>query len=164
MAVHETGVPLEVTARLSPKGSSFMVEFDASADVPRLDGIARVGPVARGSARAHARGTIDLDTNRIDARVDASAASLATGGVSLDSASLSGHVSGPATAPWVDADVAGTELAAGPLRFETVHAEVHGPPAIAPVKVSLHGHGRTSSRGRTWTSTTARLCTTCSSR
>ena len=35
----------------------------------------------------------------------------------------------------------GGGLAAGPLFFDKLHAQVHGPPTHAPVSVSLHGHG-----------------------
>jgi translocation and assembly module TamB len=140
----EPGAPAHATVRLAPHGSSFEIAFDATADVARLDAVPRLGPGLQGAAHAHAKGTLDLDTMRVAASADATLASLRAGkggAVSLGSASLTAKVQGPVSSPAVDADLTGDSLRAGPLRFETLHAQVAGPPTHAPVKVSLHGHG-----------------------
>jgi len=141
VAVREPGAPAIVALRLSPSGSSFQVAFDASADVPRLDGMPRLGPLARGSAKARARGTIDLGKGNVEAQVDASVAGVAAGGVRLGGATLEAHASGSLAAPSIDATLVGSALAAGPLRFERLRAEVRGTPGRADAKVSMHGHG-----------------------
>jgi len=141
VAVHEPGAPATVALRLSPAGSSFQVTFDASAEAPRLDGIARIGPVARGSAKARARGTIDLGKGSVDARVDASVAGVAAGGVRLRAATLEAQASGPFASPAIEASLVGSALEAGPLRFDGLRGQVHGTPASADARVSMHGHG-----------------------
>ena len=141
VTVHEPGAPATVALRLSPVGSSFQIAFDASADAPRLDGIARLGPVARGSAKARARGTIDLGKRDVDARIEASVAGVVAGGVRLRAATLEAHASGALASPWLDATVVGGPLEAGPLRFDTLRATLQGLPSAALAKASLHGHG-----------------------
>jgi translocation and assembly module TamB len=139
--VHEPGAPATVALRLSPAGSSFQLAFDARLEAPRLDGIARLGPVARGSGKALARGTIDLGKSAVDARVEASVAGVSAGGVDLGAATLQAHASGPLASPTVDATLAGSTLVAGPLRFDRLSAQVKGTPASALARVSMHGHG-----------------------
>jgi translocation and assembly module TamB len=141
VAVREPGAPATVALRLSPAGSSFQLAFDASADAPRLDGIARLGPVARGNAKARAHGVIDLGKQDVDARIEASVAGVAVGGVRLRAATLEAHASGALASPWLDATVVGGPLEAGPLRFDTLRATLQGLPSAALAKASLHGHG-----------------------
>ena len=141
VSVHEPGAPATVALRLSPAGTSFQLAFDASADAPRLDGIARLGPVARGTAKARAHGTLDLGKGSLDARVDASVAGISAGGVGLNAATLEARVSGALAAPTIDATLVGDTLVAGPLRFDRLKARVQGTPANALAKVSMHGHG-----------------------
>jgi translocation and assembly module TamB len=144
LAVHEPGAPATATLRFahpSTPGSPASVGFDANVEVPRLDGVPRLGPVARGAARARVEGTVDLGTMRMEANGEARLDALDAGGVTLHDALLKVGASGPLSAPWVDLDLRGGGLVAGPLRFETLHAQLHGPPGSAPVKITLRGHG-----------------------
>src|SRR5579859_3272193 len=139
VAVDEPGAPAHATVHLVPKGASFALSFDASAEAARLDGVPRLGPVARGSARVRARGSLDLAASQLDATLDGSATGVRTGPLSLASATVSARVRGPLAAPSVDADVQGADLAAGRFRFGTLHADAHGPARDIPVHVALGG-------------------------
>ncbi|HEY3818707.1 MAG TPA: translocation/assembly module TamB domain-containing protein [Polyangiaceae bacterium] len=139
--VREPGAPATATLLLVPSGSSFQIGFDASVDAPRLEAIPRLGPAARGSAKARARGSVDLGKGTVDARVEASAANLAAGGATLRAASLEARATGPLAAPSLDATVAGSTLVAGSLRFDDLKAQVKGTPANARAAVSMRGHG-----------------------
>ncbi|MGD0525142.1 MAG: translocation/assembly module TamB domain-containing protein [Polyangiaceae bacterium] len=139
--VREPGAPATVTAWLTPAGSSFQLAFDARVDAPRLDGIPRLGPLARGSARARAQGTLDLDRARVEARVDASVSGVAVGGLTLGAATLTARATGPLASPALDASLAGSTLAAGPLRFDGLRADAKGTPASARAHIAMHGHG-----------------------
>lgn len=139
--VSEPGAPATATVRLVPKGDSFELAFDAVVGVRRLDGIPRLGPIAQGGAQATAQGTLDLGTGHIDARLQASVNGLAAGTAKLKSARITARATGTTSAPRIDAELTGEGLQAGPLQFDVVRAEVHGPPTGAAVKVTLHGLG-----------------------
>ena len=140
LAVREPGAPARATLHLVPRGSSYRLAFEAGVDSPSLGAIPGVGSGVAGAARATARGTLDLDTQRIDTTVDASLTGLRAGGASLDEAQLVARASGPVSAPVIDLELHGRGLSAGPLRFDRLHAQMKGPPTHAPVLVTLHGH------------------------
>jgi translocation and assembly module TamB len=137
--VREPGLPAKATVRLAPKGSSYQLAFDATGDVPRLDGIPRLGPIAKGHGQVTTQGTFDLGTGHLDATAVASLDGFAAGPARLRSARLTAHGVGPAASPVIDAELTGSGLDVGPLRFESMRTEVHGPMAGAVVKVSLQG-------------------------
>lgn len=137
--VHEPGMPATATVRLVPKGGSYELAFDARTAISRLDGIGRVGPVAKGRAQLTAQGTLDLSTLHVDARVLATVDDFAAGPARLRMARLAARGSGPVASPSIDAELTGSDLEVGPLRFEALRTEIHGPIAGAEVKVSLQG-------------------------
>jgi translocation and assembly module TamB len=135
----EPGLPAKATVRLAPRGSSYQLAFDAVGDVPRLDGIARVGPIAKGRAHVATKGTFDLRTGQLDATAQASIDGFAAGPARLQSAQLTAHGSGPVASPVIDAELTGSGFVVGPAHFETLRTEIHGPLGGAAVKVSLQG-------------------------
>jgi autotransporter translocation and assembly factor TamB len=140
VAAREPGVPAKATVSLAPAGDSYALAFDATADVPRLDGVPRLGPVARGSAQARAHGTVDLGSKHVDAQVVATAAGVQAGAARVGSLTLTARASGTTDGPRIDADLAATDLSAGALLFERLHADAHGTTAGAPVHVTMQGH------------------------
>ncbi len=141
VAIHEPGAPATVALRLTPAGTSFQIAFDARVDAPRLDGMPRLGPVARGSATARARGTVDLGKATLDARVDASVSGVAAGGVAVGAATVAAHAAGPLASPSLDATLLGSTLQMGKLRFDGLKARLEGTPASAVAHVSMRGPG-----------------------
>jgi translocation and assembly module TamB len=138
-SVREPGAPAQISVRLAPKGSALDVRFDASVEAPKLEDVARLGGVVRGSGKVSAHGTVDLAAGRVDAQLDASADSLSSGALQVQTAALQARLSGPLAAPRVDAQLHGEGLHAPGLDFATMQAEAHGSPASAPVSVVLTG-------------------------
>ena len=121
LAVEEPGMPTTATVHLAPKGKDLVLSFDASSAIPRLDGVPRLGPLAKGALKVGASGTMNLGTGQLDARAQATIDRLDAGTVQLGSARLTAHAIGPARQSLaIDADVAGADLAIGPLRFDKV--------------------------------------------
>lgn len=135
----EPGAPLNLVADLKPKGSAYVATFDASANVPDLNGVLRVGPLAHGSGRVAARGTVDLAAKTVDANVSAQADDVSAGSVKLRHAVVSGRAHGPLTSPQLDATVEGTDLDAAGAAVGSFHATVHGPATGAAVAIEIGG-------------------------
>src|SRR5208283_4691422 len=98
------------TLRLSPKGTSYALAFDASAQAPRIEAVSRFRLPLQGSARAWARGTLDLDTFALSADLGGEAARLfaesaGSPDVQVTRATVAAHASGVAFLPIVEAKV-----------------------------------------------------------
>jgi translocation and assembly module TamB len=137
--LRKAGAPASITVSLEPRGTSFALTFQASAVVPRLEGAPRLGGVAAGEAAAAVSGSLDLATRRLEANAQGHLEDLRLGAVSIGHASFVLRAAGPATAPWIDATVDGSDAAIGPLRFSELHATTRGTAEGAPLDVSLRG-------------------------
>jgi translocation and assembly module TamB len=137
--VREAGAPTDIKLRLTPKGSSFSLAFDASTRVDALDGIKRVPPVARGHAVVDAHGSIDLGAQTVDGKLDLSALDVGVGSVHVGRATVAARANGPLRAPLVDADAHAGELDIAGMRFASLDVGSHGPPTRSSFKLALVG-------------------------
>ena len=140
VAIHEPGAPVELALHLVPTKGSYDVAFDATGSA-NLSAVSRLGPGMEGTLSTRARGTLEVDTGRIDARVDADGSDLRVPGVQVGTVKLLARASGNPSSPLIDVQLTGAELDAGVLHFAEVHAEAHGSSTHAPVHVSLLGQG-----------------------
>ena len=67
------GAPTDVSLRLGPKGSSFVVTYDAAAAIERIEAVPRFRGLLQGRARASVHGTLDVATGRVDAQMEGGA-------------------------------------------------------------------------------------------
>lgn len=140
--VAEVGAPTNVQFSLAPRPGSTspnQLDFKARTTVPDLNGIPRIGPVARGRASVSVEGGLDLDTKRISARVGGEVLGLDRSGVQLARASLTATADGALDAPRFKADVRGGGLRAGGYAFTTVDVSASGTPSEIDVTTRLVG-------------------------
>jgi translocation and assembly module TamB len=137
IVVNETGAPTDIKLRLTPKGSSFALAFDASTRV--LDSIKRIGAVARGHAVVDAHGSVDLGAQTVDGKLDVSATDVGVGSVHVGRATVAAHASGPLHAPLIDADAHAGGLDIAGMRFASLDVGSHGPPTRSSFKLALAG-------------------------
>lgn len=140
VAIHEPGAPVELVLRLVPRKGSYDVAFDATGSA-NLHAASRLGPGMEGSVSTRARGTLEVDTGRIDARIDADGSDLRFPGVRVGTVKLLARASGNPSSPSIDVQLTGAELDAGVLHFAEMHAEAHGSSTHAPIHLSLVGQG-----------------------
>jgi translocation and assembly module TamB len=138
IAVHEPGLPIDLTLRLMPKKGSSELTFNATARTS-LEALSRFRRGMQGSVKARVAGTLDTGNGRLDARVDADASEVLVTGIRLDTARLTAHATGNLSSPSIDAELTGSQLDVRGLHFASVHAEAHGPPAHVPVALALLG-------------------------
>ncbi|WP_394822020.1 translocation/assembly module TamB domain-containing protein [Pendulispora albinea] len=141
--VGEVGAPTEIRASLGRHGTEPIVHFETHTHIDNLQGIARVGPIARGSADIHTRGNIVLGSPTIDARVDVDARGIEREGVALGSVHLGGRVTGELAKPFVDVNVEGHDLEAGGRHFSEVDVQVRGPVTAPVIGAVAHGDDET---------------------
>jgi translocation and assembly module TamB len=123
----DPALPAKVTVRAVPKGGAFSLSFDATAQARRLDGIAWLGPIARGNAKVTAHGTVDLDRRTLSARAEASGDGLERDGSHLDHASLVADIHGPMLTPAIDAELDADGATVSGIHAETVRLATRGP-------------------------------------
>ena len=146
--VAEIGAPTTAQFSLAPRAGSAspdQLDFKVRTTVASLNGIPRLGPIARGSASVSVEGGLDLDTKRITARATGEVLGLAQGGVALSRASLVASVNGPVANPRFTADVRGSGLRAGGYVFTGVSAGASGTLGEIDVKTRLVGDDKAPS-------------------
>jgi translocation and assembly module TamB len=130
--IAERGAPTDLTVDLHPENAAIansqpIVDFDAHSTVPNLDGIARVGPIAKGHGKLHAYGKIKLGDQVLDAKLVAELHDVQKDrAVALRHGDLEAHVTGPLENPFIDATFAGEGLDAAGMRFSTVGLRSRG--------------------------------------
>jgi translocation and assembly module TamB len=139
LSLHEPGAPTELSLSLTPLGSSFQVDFDATTDAPHLDAAPRLATAARGRARASARGTVDVGADRLDAHISGTAEDIDFANFGIRTANLAAHLAGRMDAPSIDATLDATGLEAGAIHFATARASAHGTLEHGLVEVILRG-------------------------
>jgi translocation and assembly module TamB len=140
LSVHEPGAPTDLALQVTPLGSSVRVAFDATADAPRLDSMPRFDRRTLGHARVTAHGTFDVETDKLDAQIDAIAGDISGPNFGLGRASMRAHAKGELQSVGIDATLDANELVADGMRFDSAHATTHGPLRHRSVDVSLRGH------------------------
>jgi translocation and assembly module TamB len=144
VAVQDPGVTGACTLRLSPKGTSYALAFDASAQAPRIKAVSRFRLPLQGSARAWARGTLDLDTFALSADLGGEAARLfaesaGSPDVQVTRATVAAHASGVAFLPIVEAKVHADAVRVGTFHSDTVEVTVRGAVTAPHVHAVLAG-------------------------
>ncbi|MEP7123617.1 MAG: translocation/assembly module TamB domain-containing protein [Byssovorax sp.] len=140
--IAELGAPTTVQFSLAPRpGSSSpdQLDFKGKSTIANLNGIPRLGPIARGSASVAVEGGLDLTTKRLTARATGDVRGLGTGGVVLSRGSLVASVEGPIATPHFTAAVQGSGLRAGGYAFTRVSVNASGTPDQIDVKTRLTG-------------------------
>jgi translocation and assembly module TamB len=148
--VAEIGAPTQVQFSLAPRpGSSSpnQLDFKATTKVANLNGIPRLGPIARGSAGVSVEGGLDLDTKRLNARATGDVVGIAQSGVGLSHASLVASAEGPVATPHFTAEVRGSGLRAGGYVFTGVNVNASGTPSEIDVKTRLVGDDKSPTVG-----------------
>jgi translocation and assembly module TamB len=146
--IAEIGAPTTVQFTLAPRAGSSspdQLNFKGKSTVASLNGIPRIGPVARGSASVAVEGGLDLTSMRLTARATGDVRGLGTSGVDLARGSLSASVDGPIASPHFTADVRGSGLRAGGHVFTGVHIDASGTPDQIDVKTRLVGDDKAPS-------------------
>ncbi len=139
LSLREPGAPTTISVTVEPLGPSLRWNLDATTDVPGLDALARIGPSARGHARARAHGTVDVGADRIDAQLTAVAGDLTIPGFGVRDARLAARVAGSLESPSIDATLDASGIAAGAVHFQSAHATARGVLPRGSVAVSLRG-------------------------
>jgi translocation and assembly module TamB len=139
LLVREPGAPTSIDFHLAPKGSSFTLSFDAATRGATLAAIRGVGKVARGSAAVDAHGTLDLDTQAVDANVAIAANDVGAGGAHVGTANVRARITGTLHAPSIDADAHAAALAFEGATFTSLDVKTHGPPTRPSLEVALVG-------------------------
>jgi translocation and assembly module TamB len=140
--IAELGAPTTVSFSLAPRpGSTSLdqLEFKGKTTIANLNGIPRLGPIARGSGSATVEGSLDITTRRITARATGDVRGLGQGGVEVSQASFIASVEGPIATPHLTADVRGNGLRAGGYTFSGFTVGAGGTPDEIDVKTSLSG-------------------------
>ncbi len=148
--VAEVGAPTNVQFSLAPRAGSStpnQLDFKAKSTVPDLNGVPRIGPVARGRASVSIEGGLDLETKKLSARADGDVGGLNLSGVQLASAKLIASAEGSLDAPRFKADVRGGGLRAGGYAFTSVNVNATGTPSEIDVTTQLVGDENAPSIG-----------------
>jgi translocation and assembly module TamB len=136
----EGGAIARLNATLTPRGDSYRLQVDGTVTAA-LDSLPRLAPVAHGSAAAKVHGTLDLDTRRLDASVDASAGAVERDGQRAGSTTIVAKATGPLDALQFDVDLHSKDLVLGGRPFDELEIQAHGTPQHAPVIAWLSGAG-----------------------
>ncbi len=130
--VAESGAPTDLTIDMHPENetianSQSIVDFDAHTTVPNLDGITRVGPIAKGRGKLHASGKIKLGDQVLDAKLTADLDDVQKDTTaSLRHGNVQAKATGPLANPFIDATFEGEGLSAAGLRFAHVGVRSRG--------------------------------------
>jgi translocation and assembly module TamB len=133
--VAERGAPTDLTVEMRPENNAVanspsVVDFDVHTTAPSLEGIARVGPIAKGRAKLHAQGKIKLGGDQgpvLDAKVVADLDDVAKdGAAALRHGELEAHATGPLANPFIDATFEGEGLEAAGMKFATIGVRSRG--------------------------------------
>ena len=146
--IAEIGAPTTVQFSLAPRAGSSspeQLDFKGKSTIANLNGIPRLGPVARGSASVAVEGGLDLATKRVTARATGEVRGLAKSGVDLARGSLVAAVEGPIASPHFTAEVRGSGLRAGGYGFTSLSVSASGTPDQIDVKTRLTGDDKAPS-------------------
>ncbi len=146
--IAEVGAPTNIQFTLAPRPgqtSPDQLDFKGKSSIPDLNGIPRLGPIARGRASVSVEGGLDLTTKRLTARATGDVSGFGVSGVDLSRASLVASAEGPLATPHFKADVRGSGLRAGGYVFTGVSVGVTGTPEQIDVKTRLVGDDKAPS-------------------
>ncbi|MDB4997656.1 MAG: hypothetical protein JWM74_5088, partial [Myxococcaceae bacterium] len=141
--VAESGAPTDLTIDMHPENEAIansqpIVDFDAHTTVPNLDGITRVGPIAKGHGKLHASGKIKLGDQVLDAKLTAELEDVQKdGAVSLRHGNVQAKATGPLANPFIDATLEGEGLSAAGMRFARVGVRSRGDATSPEVHATL---------------------------
>ncbi len=134
----EPGAPTDVKAHLTfapvPE-----IDFDVSTQVPDLNRITRVGPIANGRGRARAIGKLRLSDLTLNAQVDADISNFGVKGARMRSGHLTGMVAGPLGKLYADATLTGQGATLENDNFATAVIKLKGPVTRPVVDATLEG-------------------------
>lgn len=140
--LNEPGARTDVTveAHGSPELSRMnVIRFKADTNVPNLNGVKRVGPIAAGAARIHATGLIDVEHKSIDARVDARLTQVSRPEVQAQSATVTGRVKGSLDDPRIETKISANNVTTQGFVFDKLNGEAKG--TLSNLDVSARGEG-----------------------
>ena len=140
LTARESGATVRATGTLVPVRDSYRLTVDGTA-TSALDTLPRLPPLAHGQTTAKLRGTLDLDSRKVDASVDATASGIARDGQTADSATLVARATGPLDAPQIDADLHAKGLVLGGRPYDELEIQAHGTTRNAPVVAWLTAPG-----------------------
>ena len=141
-AIAEAGAPTDVTFDLHPEGRSYAADVRAHSSIARLDGIARVGPIAQGSAEVEAQGRIRFADASLDATAHAEIASFVHGSQRIARAHVDVVAQGRLAALSLDTTLTAEGLQAGSMKFARARVTATGPITAPRVEASLEGAGK----------------------
>jgi translocation and assembly module TamB len=140
--IDERGAPTLAEFSLQPRrggASPDQLALKLDTTVPDLNGIARVGPIARGRAHLVGEASLDLTSKQVSANASVELAAIDAGGVQLARGVVTGSAKGALASPHVVARLLGAGLRAGGYAFPSVRAGVSGAPADLDVTAQLVG-------------------------
>ncbi len=146
--IAEIGAPIRARFTLTPPPSTATPErlhVQATTVIADLNGLPRLGPIARGRVALSVDGSLDLDTLQLSARVSADARGLGRGEVTLARAALAATANGPIASPRFTSILRGSGLRAGGYLFPAVVASARGTLDAIDVRSRLDGDEATPS-------------------
>ncbi|MEO7329485.1 MAG: hypothetical protein ABI193_12955, partial [Minicystis sp.] len=140
--IDEIGAPIRARFTLSPPPGTLSprwLDVQATTVIADLNGVPRLGPIARGRAGVSLDGKLDLETMQLSARASVDAHDLGHSGVTLGRAALNATVEGPIASPHFTSTLRGSGLRAGGYRFVSIDASARGTPEAIDVKSRIVG-------------------------
>jgi autotransporter translocation and assembly factor TamB len=147
-AIAERGAPTRVGFALEPRADGAALDqltFAVDTTIPRLDDLARLGPLGHGRAHVEASGHLDLATKQLSARARGDLAGLAIRGLALQRGTVEGAAEGPLDALRFTTVARGRGLRAGGYAFPEASLRAGGSAAGMDLSAQLQGDGRSPS-------------------
>ena len=139
----EPGAPTEAKIRvlIGPPGTLPEIDFDVTTNVPNLNKVTRLGPIANGSVRAHVIGKVRLADLTMNAQVEGDLTNVGYAAAHMRTGHVSGTVAGPLAKLHVDATLHGRGLTLEKDNFATAVVHARGPVTQPVVDATLEGPG-----------------------
>lgn len=135
--IAEAGAPITLKADLVPEAGGSLVTVSANSRAQSLEGVKRIGPVAKGSATVHARAELHTGTSKIAGTARVTTTNVAREGVSVEHSSSDVTVFGTLKAPRLALSSQARGLVLGPLRFARARIASDGDASTQHTTVAL---------------------------
>ena len=116
-----------------------LATFDVKTSVGNLAALRRVPHIGTGSARVHAAGTADIESQTMAVRAEVDAQNLDVGAATVGHVSVNAEAHGPFTNPQVQAQVRAETLGAQGYAFDRVQVDVGGGLDSAHINAEVDG-------------------------
>jgi translocation and assembly module TamB len=139
VTARDPGIDASAVLHVIPRGKSYVLGFEAKAQVPRLDAMRRIRLATQGSAVASAHGTLALDTFALAADLDAEVHDLRQAPLEVKTAHATAHLSGTVFSPRIDATLHADSVDLGGVHADVAEVTAKGPLGAPHVKLAIHG-------------------------